>query len=47
MSVEDESVLYSKKMDKVLCPIYEVKQYLDGKSDYKNLLTYVENVIKA
>ena len=46
MSVEDESVLYSKKMDKVLCPIYEAKQYLDGKSDYKNLLTYVENAIK-
>lgn len=45
-SVEDEVVLYSKKLDKVLCPIYEAKQYLDGKSNYKNLLTYVEEAIK-
>lgn len=45
-SVEDESILYSKKVDKVLCPIYEAKQYLDGKSEYKNLLTYVEEAIK-
>lgn len=46
ISAEDESVLYSKKLDKVLCPIYEAKQYLDGKSTYKNLLTYVEDAIK-
>lgn len=46
ISVEDESVLYSKKLDKVLCPIYEAKQYLDGKSSYKNLLTYVEEAIR-
>ncbi|MER1957148.1 MAG: hypothetical protein ABS942_07200 [Solibacillus sp.] len=46
ISVKDEAVLYSKKMDQVLCPIYEVKQYLDGQSHYKNFLTYVEEAIK-
>lgn len=46
ITVKDESVLYSKKMDKVLCPIYEVKQYLEGKSKYNNFLTYVEEAIK-
>ena len=45
-SVEDEAVLYSKEMDKVLCPIYEAKQYMDGKSTSDNLLTYVEDAIK-
>ncbi|MBD8034785.1 MULTISPECIES: hypothetical protein [Solibacillus] len=46
ISVQDESVLYSKKMDDVLCPIYEVKQYFDGKSKYSNFLEYVEVTIK-
>ena len=46
ISVQDESVLYSKKMDNVLCPIYEVKQYFDGKSKYSNFLEYVEVTIK-
>ncbi|MGE7689693.1 hypothetical protein ACQKMI_10795 [Lysinibacillus sp. NPDC097214] len=46
MSVEDESVLYSKKLDKVICPIYETIQYLNGKSKYKTLLNYVDEVIK-
>lgn len=45
-SVEDESVLYSKKMDNVLCPIYEVKRYFEGKSNYKDFLAYVEQAIK-
>ena len=47
MSVEDEAVLYSQKLDKVICPIYEVKQYLNGKSKYKKLITYVEKAIKS
>ena len=46
ISVQDESVLYSKKIDDVLCPIYEVKQYFDGKSKYTNFLKYVEVAIK-
>ncbi|WP_339215824.1 hypothetical protein [Solibacillus sp. FSL W8-0372] len=46
ISVQDESVLYSKKMDDVLCPIYEVKQYFDGQSKYTNFLEYVEVAIK-
>ena len=46
VSVKDEAVLYSKQMDKVLCPIYEVKQYFEGNSNYNNLLTYVEEAIK-
>lgn len=46
LSVKDESVLYSKKVDQVLCPIYEVKQYLNGKTNYHNLLQYVEDAIK-
>ena len=45
-SVEDESVLYAKELDKVLCPIYEAKQYIDGQSTYDNLLAYVEDAIK-
>ena len=45
-SVKDDAVLYSKKLDKVLCPIYEAKQYLEGKSNYNSLLTYVEEAIK-
>ncbi|MEK4425284.1 hypothetical protein [Solibacillus sp. FSL K6-1523] len=46
MSVEDEAVLYSRKLDKVICPIYEVKQYFNGKSNYNSYLTYVEGAIK-
>ena len=46
ISVKDESVLYSKKMDDVVCPIYEVKQYFDGKLKYTNFLEYVEVTIK-
>lgn len=46
MSMEDEAVLYSKQLDKVMCPIYEARQYLVGKSTYKNLLAYVEEAIK-
>jgi len=43
--VNEESVLYSKKLDRVICPIFEVSQYLNGKSNYKMLLNYVEEVI--
>ncbi|MEG0386254.1 MAG: hypothetical protein RR642_16050 [Solibacillus sp.] len=46
MSVEDEAVLYSRKLDKAICPIYEVKQYFNGKSTYNNYLSYVEDAIK-
>lgn len=46
-SIKNESVLYSKKMDHVLCPIYEVKLYFDGKSNYNNFLGYVEQAIKT
>ncbi|WP_339176363.1 hypothetical protein MKY51_07895 [Solibacillus sp. FSL R5-0691] len=45
-SVKDESVLYSKKLDHALCPIYEVKQYFDGKPNYNHFLAYVEQAIK-
>lgn len=47
MRVKDESVLYSSKLDKVICPIYEAIQYLNGKSKYKTLLNYVEEEIKG
>ena len=47
LSVKDESVLYSKKVDQVLCPIYEVKQYLAGQSHYKSFVAYVEHAIKS
>ena len=47
ISVKDEAVLYSKKMDKVVCPIYEVKQYLAGQSHYKSFVAYVEHAIKS
>ncbi|MBM7663653.1 hypothetical protein JOC25_000109 [Solibacillus kalamii] len=46
LSVKDESVLYSKKMDTVLCPIYEVKQYFEGNSNYDNFMAYVEEAIE-
>ena len=46
ISVKDESVLYSKKMDAVVCPIYEVKQYFDRKSKYTYFMEYVEETIK-
>ncbi|WP_339264481.1 hypothetical protein MKY07_08925 [Solibacillus sp. FSL W7-1472] len=46
LSVDDESVLYSKKLDHVLCPIFEVKQYFDGNSNYDSFLAYVEDAIK-
>lgn len=47
MQVKDESVLYSNKLDKVICPIDTAIQYLNERSEYKTLLNYVEESIKG
>lgn len=41
-----KSVLYSKKMNKVILPMNVVSEFLKGRSPYSNLLTYVEEIIK-
>jgi hypothetical protein len=43
---EEQSVLYSKKWDKVILPLNVVSQLLKGNCPYRNLLTYVEETIK-
>ena len=44
-NTKTQSVLYSKKMDKVILPLDVVSQFL-GNSPYSNFLTYVEETIK-
>ncbi|WP_066303903.1 hypothetical protein [Bacillus sp. FJAT-29814] len=41
-----QSVLYSKKKDKVILPLSVVSQLLKGNCPYSNLLIYVEETIK-
>ncbi|WHZ05737.1 hypothetical protein QNH48_14400 [Neobacillus sp. YX16] len=41
-----QSVLYSKKRDKVILPLNVVSQLLKENCPYSNLLTYVEEMIK-
>lgn len=41
-----QSVLYSKKKDKVILPLNVVSQLLKGNCPYSDLLTYVEEMIK-
>ncbi|MFT9597071.1 hypothetical protein [Mesobacillus sp.] len=41
-----QSVLYSKKKDKVILPLSIVSKLLKGNCQYSNLLTYVEEMIK-
>jgi hypothetical protein len=45
-SIETQSVLYSKKRDIVILPLFVVSQFLEGNSPYTNFLTYVEEMIK-
>ncbi|WP_256941180.1 hypothetical protein [Bacillus sp. EAC] len=40
------SLLYSKKREIVILPIYEVSQFLEGNSTYPNLKSYVEEMIR-
>lgn len=45
-SIETQSVLYSKKRDIGILPLFMVSQFLEENSLYPNLLTYVEEMIK-
>jgi hypothetical protein len=45
-NTQTQSVLYSKKRDKVILPLNIVSQFLKGNSPYSNFLTYVEETIK-
>jgi len=40
------SLLYSKKKDRVILPMYVISQFLEGNSTYPNILIYVEEMIK-
>ncbi|MCK1983123.1 MULTISPECIES: hypothetical protein [Peribacillus] len=44
--IKTDTVLYSKKGDKVIVPLTVVAQYLEGKSTYTDFLEYVEETIK-
>jgi hypothetical protein len=45
-SFEPLSLLYSKKRDLVIFPLFVVLQFLEGKCTYPNFLVYVEEMIK-
>ncbi|MBK3493879.1 hypothetical protein JFL43_03205 [Viridibacillus sp. YIM B01967] len=45
-SIETQSVLYSKKKDVVILPLFVVSQFLEGNSTYNSFLKYVEEMIK-
>ncbi|SDN66802.1 hypothetical protein [Bacillus sp. OK048] len=45
-NIETQSVLYSRKRDIVILPLFVVSQFLKGSSPYTNFLTYVEEMIK-
>lgn len=45
-NIKGQSLLYSKKSDTVILPLFEVSQYLQGKSSYPDLTTYVEEKIR-
>ncbi|TKH12299.1 hypothetical protein FC678_09820 [Peribacillus simplex] len=44
--IKTETVLYSKKRDRVIVPLTVVAQYLEGNSTYTDFLEYVEETIK-
>lgn len=44
--IKSETVLYSKKRDRVIIPLTVVAQYLDGNSTHTDFLDYVEEIIK-
>jgi hypothetical protein len=43
---KQHSLLYSKKKDRVILPMFVISQFLEGNSTYPNLLIYVEEMIK-
>jgi hypothetical protein len=45
-SIEPHSLLYSKKRDLVILPLFVVSKFLEGSSTYPNFLVYVEEMIK-
>jgi hypothetical protein len=45
-SIEPLSLLYSKKRDIVILPLFVASQFLEGNSTYPNFLVYVEEMIK-
>lgn len=44
--IKTETVLSSKKRDKVMVPLTVVAQYLEEKSTYTDFLEYVEETTK-
>ncbi|MFA1710586.1 hypothetical protein ACDX66_02615 [Peribacillus frigoritolerans] len=44
--IKTETVLYSKKKDRVIIPLTMVAQYLEGNPAHTNFLEYVEETIK-
>ncbi|MGE7608872.1 hypothetical protein ACQKML_19890 [Peribacillus frigoritolerans] len=44
--IKTETVLYSKKRDRVIIPLTMVAQYLEGNPAHTNLLEYAEETIK-
>lgn len=45
-SIKPQSLLYSKKRDTVILPMFVVSKFLEGNPTYPNLLIYVEEMIK-
>lgn len=45
--IKPYTLLYSKKRDKVILPLFEVSQFLERKSTYPNLQFYVEEMMKV
>lgn len=46
-SKEPYTLLYSKKEDAVILPLWEAAQRLKGASSYRDLLTYVEDMLST
>lgn len=44
--IKSETVLYSKKRDRVIVPLTVVAQFLEGNSTHTDFLEYVEEIIK-
>jgi hypothetical protein len=42
----DQDVLYDKKREVVILPLYEVELFLKGQSRYERLSLYVEDMIE-
>lgn len=45
-SIKPHSLIYSKKRDKVILPLFVVSRFLERKSTYPNFQIYVEEMIK-